>query len=134
MSSLTDATILYRQVHPHFIEDGIATSAAFRPSPKDKSMLSTYDGDMISAEFSHLHFTTTPVTTDDGTPCLPESDGVLAVSVLECRGTELRVIEDRAPFDEHISVDFSDFGTSAMKRKAKALRNIAMERGWQYRP
>ena len=50
-------TLLYRQVHPSWIEDDFPTSQAFTPTPKDELRLSVYDGDEISAASSWEHYT-----------------------------------------------------------------------------
>ena len=49
---MTGATLLLRQIHPSFIQAGFVTSQAFRPTPKDQSKFSVYDGDLISSEDS----------------------------------------------------------------------------------
>jgi hypothetical protein len=54
---MTGTTLLLRQVHPSFVQAGRVTSQAFRPTPKDESLLSVYDGDQITAENSWSHFT-----------------------------------------------------------------------------
>jgi len=46
---MTDETLVHRQIHPSFVQAGFPTSQAFRPTPKDESKLSVYDGDMITA-------------------------------------------------------------------------------------
>ena len=47
---MTGTTLLLRQIHPSFVQDGRVTSQAFRPTPKDESLLSVYDGDQITPE------------------------------------------------------------------------------------
>jgi hypothetical protein len=54
---MTGATFLLRQVHPSFVQAGRVTSQAFRPTPKDRSLLSVYDGDQITPEAAWIHFT-----------------------------------------------------------------------------
>lgn len=48
--SVNEATHLHRQVHPSWVQDGRATSQAFKPTPKDNGRLSVYDGDQMVAE------------------------------------------------------------------------------------
>jgi hypothetical protein len=50
-------TLLLRQIHPGFIQNGRVTSQAFRPTPKDKKKLSVYDGDKIDPEAAYRHYT-----------------------------------------------------------------------------
>ncbi len=72
---MTPNTLLWRQVHPNFIQQEIPTSQAFRPSTKDKEKPSVDNGDIISAEQSYLNYTKKGY----------ESGGVLAVTVGECK-------------------------------------------------
>ena len=114
-------TLLYRQVHPGFIDDGRVGSLAFSPN-RDSQELSVYDSDRISAEDSWLHYT----------KCLRlTSAGVLAVTVGECRSEQLDVQpKPVCNFDEHVLIMFD----GGLKKIARKLRDIAVQRGWQYRP
>ena len=118
-------TLLYRQVHPSWIQKGRITSLAFRPTPKDKKRLSVYDGDQITADAAWQHY-----TNDLGYT----SAGVLAVTVEECDNLELPVVPDPATFQEHTLIDFSAFSRKQIETKAKILRAKADLRGWQYDP
>ncbi len=118
-------TLLYRQVHPSWIQKGRITSQAFRPTPKDEKRLSVYDGDQITAEAAWLHY-----TQDLG----HTSAGVLAVTVGECDNLELPVVPDPATLQEHTLIDFSAFSRRQIETKAKILRANADLRGWQYDP
>lgn len=120
---MTDETLLYRQVHPAWIQDGRVTSQVFRPTPKDDKRLSVYDSDMITAESAWWHF-----TKELG----HRSVGVLAVTVRECQAQELLVSPDAKPFPEHAVIDFSMFGDSEVRKKSKYLKAAAEKRGWQY--
>jgi len=121
---MTPDTLLLRQIHPSFIQDGRVTSQAFRPTPKDEFLLSVDDGDRVSAELSWQRFITNPAC---------KSVGVQAVSHVECTAQELKVIEDGQPHPEHCSVDFTAFDNKAIERKSKLLRAQAETRGWLFR-
>ena len=60
---MNDATLLYRQIHPGFVQrtpqTGVerATSQAFHPTADCK--ISVYDGDQIGAAVSWKHYTQT---------------------------------------------------------------------------
>ena len=71
---MTGTTRLLRQIHPSFVQAGFVTSQAFRPTPKDESKLSVYDGDRITPEAAYTHYTTVWELA---------SAGVLAVTVDE---------------------------------------------------
>ena len=121
---MTPDTLLLRQIHPSFIQDGRVTSQAFRPTPKDEFLLSVDDGDRVTPEASWQRFTAN----------LPyKSVGVQAVSQAECAAQDLCVIEDGNPHPEHCSVDFTAFDKKAIEKKSKLLRAQAETRGWLFR-
>lgn len=94
---MNDNTLLFRHVHPNWIQDGRVTSQVFRPTPKDESLLSVYDGDLIPAEDAWKHFTGTLNFSAAGT---------LAVTVFECNRQELRIpAEFVHPFQSYPSTD-----------------------------
>lgn len=118
-------TLLLRQVNPAFVQNGVVSSQAFRPTPKDDDLLSVYDGDMMSAQDSFDHFSQNP---------LCRSVGVVAVSVAECASLDLTARPDPAPFPEHAVIDFSTVGSKgAIERKARELRAMSAQRGWLYK-
>ena len=121
---MNSETILIRQIHPSFVQNGRVGSNAFYPTPKDEGKLSTYDGDKIDAESAWHHYTN---------DLQHDSAGAFGISVAECSSLDLPVSEDPKPFPEHVLVDFTAFGSSAVKKKGKKLRNFAIERGWLYR-
>ncbi len=122
-------TLLHRQVHPDFVQQSDvssqvfeASSAAFKPTPKDANKLSVYNGEKFTAKAAFDHFTTQYA-----------SRGVLSVTVNECTTIGLNAVEDNNPFDGHAYIDFR-FCTSENQKKVKAkqLKKLAMERGWSY--
>lgn len=121
---MNDSTLLLRQIHPGFLQNGRPSSQAFRPTPKDEQRLSVYDGDKISPSDAWEHYS--------NILCL-ESFGVMAVSVPECSDLELPVLPDPKPFPEHVLIDFSAHGKSAIEKRAKQLKVKAEARGWLYR-
>ena len=122
-------TLLYRMASPSFMKDGLATSPTFRPTRKDNGRLSVYDGDQISAREAYEHFTNPP-------PGLGQrAVGVLAITVAECESRNLIVMPDPLPgFPEHAVIDFTGISGSRIRVVARALREFANARGWQYRP
>ncbi len=121
---MTPDTLLLRQIHPSFIQDGRVTSQAFRPTPKDEFLLSVDDGDRVTAEASWQRFITNPAC---------KSFGVQALSQAECTAQELTVVEDGEPYPEHCSVDFTAFDKKVIEKKSKLLRAQAETRGWLFR-
>ena len=122
---MNGATLLLRQVHPSFIQQGRVTSQAFRPTPKDQQQLSMYDGDQIEPEPAYVHYTETLNFS---------SVGVLAVTVAECGELDLPVVAAPEPFPEHVLVDYSAFDKREVESKAKLLKAKAMTRDWLYGP
>ena len=123
---MRDETILLRQINPAFIQSGKVTSQAFRPTPKDDNGLSVYDGDMISAEESYIHFRKSLKLS---------SVGVLGVSCAECNNLEITAYNDPAPYPQHCIIDFTPLETSRKRdNAAKKLRNLAEVRGWLFCP
>ena len=118
-------TLLFRQVHPTWMDDGYPTSQAFKPTAKDKGYLSVYDGDMITAEEAWLHYTQKLGFI---------SVGVIAVSCHECTILELPVTPDPALFPSHVIIHFTGYTKARIRNKAQLLSRLANERGWQYRP
>jgi hypothetical protein len=121
---MNDATLLLRQIHPSFVQDGRVSSQAFRPTPKDEQNLSVYDGDQIQPQPAYEHYTTILGF---------QSIGVMGVSVAECGELELPVRPDPETFPEHAVIDFSAFSKKATEKRAKLLRAKAAARDWLYR-
>lgn len=122
---MTPQTLLLRQIHPNFVQQGRVTSQAFRPTPKDENRLSVDDGDRVTAAVAFARFTATP-------NC--QSAGILAVTQAECAEQELPVTADGQPYPEHCSIDFTACTPGERDRKAKRLARAAQERGWQFLP
>ena len=117
-------TLLYRQIHPDFIQGDEVTTQAFKPGQGHLGV-SAYNGDRISPEASWRHHTAELEL---------ESAGVLALTVRECRREGLEVRADPQPgFDEHVLIVFG-LSRGGTRRAAKRLRDYASDRGWQYRP
>jgi hypothetical protein len=121
---MKDQTLLLRQIHPNFLQNGRVSSQAFRPTPKDENRLSVYDGDQIDPEPAYRHYTERL--------CF-QSSGVMAVTVSECGALALPVEADPMPsFPEHVVIDFSAYSKNAVEKKAKQLKAVAEARGWLY--
>jgi hypothetical protein len=122
---VTDKTQLLRQVHPTFIQNGVATNMlTFRPKESDNGHLSVYNGDMITPERSHVHYTDVLKL---------KSAGVMAVTVTECTSENLAAVSSPQPdFDEHAHIDFKGCDKKQLRDKSKALLAFAVERKWLF--
>jgi hypothetical protein len=118
-------TLLLRQVHPSFVQEGRFSSQAFVPTKKDEGKLSVYHGGLMQPEPAWKHYTT---------ELQKESVGVIAVTVAECDAEQLPSEHDCALFPEHCFIDFRDPGLSksAIKKKAESLATHARSRGWLF--
>ncbi|MDY0227447.1 MAG: hypothetical protein RBR38_11550 [Desulfomicrobium apsheronum] len=121
---MNNKTILYRQIHPKFIQNGRVTSQAFRPTPKDENKLSVYDGDMIKPYDSFLHYTA---------ELNLSSQGVMGIATVECESCGLTVTPDPEEFQEHVLIDYSSFSNGRTTQISKELRNYAESRDWLFR-
>ena len=121
---MIDSTLVYRQIHPSFVQAGFPTSQAFRPTPKDESKLSVYDGDQITAENAFQHYIN---------DLNLSSVGVMGLTVSECAEESLTVLPDPAPFAEHAVIDFSGLSDKDCRNKSKKLQSKAVHRGWLHR-
>lgn len=123
---MTGTTLLLRQIHPTFVQNGYATSQAFRPTPKDQSKLSVYDGDLITPEASWIHYTTMWKRAAVGT---------MAVTVDECAAEGISTQPAPLPdCPEHSVVDFTGLSDGQCRAKSKKLQAKAQERNWLYQP
>ena len=123
---MTESSLLLRQIHPTFVQNGRVISSAFRPTPKDEKRLSVSDGRRISPEGAWKRFTETLHL---------DSTGVLGVTFLECESISLPVCEDpKNEQPDHMVIDFTHLDTSGkIDRAAKTLCRFATERDWLYR-
>lgn len=122
---LADAEeLLYRQVHPSWVQEGVPSSQAFKPTKKDAGMLSVALGSKTSAEgaFSH-HVQVLKL----------KSAGTWAVTVGEV--TEAGLDSYAQPLDDspdHGFIDFRERGRREVERSAKILLARSRDRGCLY--
>ncbi len=125
-------SLLLRQAHPHFMDGDRITSQVFLPFPKDEGRLSVYDGDQISAEESHRHYTHI---------LGHSSHSVWGVSGKEVDETGLSSVADPLPdFPAHALIDFRATASllrlteKDFRKFAKRLKALADSRGCLYQP
>lgn len=125
-SSLVDEDeLLFRQVHPSFVRDGRVGSQAFRPTPKDKKLLSVAQGTKTTAGAAfELH-----------TQCNKlASAGTWAVTVGECQAIGLPARSDElrdgdCPDPAHAVIDFTALSNSKIEAHGARLARHANDRG-----
>jgi len=117
---------LHRQIHPSWIQDGIPSSLAFKPTKKDEGMLSVTLGAELDPEAAYRHHT--------GDLNL-KSAGTWSVTVSEA--TDAGLPSYSQPLVEspaHGYIDFRGLSNSATEKAAKLLVSRARKRGCQYNP
>lgn len=119
--------LIWRNVHPTWIDKGKITSQVFRPTPKDSGQLSGAREEMVTAE-THYHEFTTELGLD--------SSGVWAISVREASGAGVRCVYDAESISKpdpcptgHTYIDYRGHSGNKIKRIGSALRDSAEERG-----
>jgi len=120
---MNSETLLHRQVHPSWVQQGPVTSQVFRPTPKDSGRVSVYNGALIDAREAWEHFTTKLGFA---------SVGSIAVTVNECEQLDLMVEADGIPFPEHAFIDFAGHSKNQILKRADRLAVAAAKRRWQY--
>src|SRR5688500_18005364 len=122
--------LLFRQVHPSFMRDGRVGSQAFRPTPKDKKMLSVAQSTRTTPQAAfELH------TQCNGLA----SVGTWAVTTGECHALGLpvredRITEGRCPDPAHALVDFAALSNSKIEAQGVRLARQANDRGRLHPP
>lgn len=120
-----DTELLFRQVNPAFVREGRVGSQAFRPTPKDKRLLSVARGALTTAEAAfQLH-----------TGCRAlASAGSWAVTVGECSALGLParsdpISEEPCPDPSHAVIDFDGLTNSKVEAHGARLARCANDRG-----
>ena len=123
---MDDHILLYRQIHPKWVTDGLPETTAFKPSVKDAGRLSFYDGNAIGPDEAYRHYTDTLGF---------ESEGIAAVTVGECEEVGILVYQSpKMNFPGHVTADFTGLSGNKVQRAARALKIKAISRGWIIRP
>jgi hypothetical protein len=113
--------LLFRQIHPAWIDDGVPSSQAFKPTRKDDGMLSIALGGLSTAEGAFVHHTTVLKLA---------SIGSWGVSVAEVSATGLTgYAEPLADSPAHGFIDFRELTRGQVESKAKVLLAGARARG-----
>ena len=124
-----DEEVLFRQVHPRFMQDNAPSSQSFMPTPKDNNKLSVDRSALTTAKDSHGLYTGNGL----------ESAAVYGLTVGEFRGQDIPCIEDpldasdgKAANPAHALADYEAHTPRRQKTKAKRLKQMALARGRLY--
>lgn len=120
------AEILFRQIHPDLMQDGVPASSGFRPSESDKDMLSVDRSSLTSPSAAHTLYTANGLA----------SEAVFGVSVGEFQDNGLPCQEDpivasagTAANPAHALASFVGHTVSKQKTLAKKIKRVAVARG-----
>lgn len=103
--------LLFRQVHPTWIVDGVPSSQTFKPTPKDEGKLSIALASKIDAEGAYRHHIEVLKLA---------SVGSWAVTVAEVTEAELNSFEE--PLDDSPAHGFVDYRGLARRPTEKAAK------------
>jgi hypothetical protein len=129
----TSDSLFYRQVNPSWLADGVPSSQAFGPTPKDEDKLSVDDASKVSAEGSWRHFMEKLGLRSVGTWAVSMGEVEEAGDLVVAASPKV-VAEDPAKNNPaHCHVDFSQVSSKGQKRrKAQHLAMKATARGCLY--
>jgi hypothetical protein len=126
-----EGEILFRQIHPEFMDNGEPTSQGFGPTAKDEGKLSVDRSAITDPKSSYELYIKSGL----------RSAGVYGITVGECRAESLTChpepaekIDQRPENPAHSFVDFRRFSVSQQKNKAKRLKRAAIARGKLHPP
>lgn len=122
---MNSKTLLLRQVHPSFVNQGRVTSQAFRPTPKDQLKLSVYNRDMIAPDALFQHYTE---------ELQYKSSGVMDVTHTDFVVHKLSITPAPERFPEQVLIDFTGLSKSQVENTAIVLRDKAQARNWLFTP
>ena len=124
-----DEEVLFRQVHPRFMQGDAPSSQSFMPTPKDDNKLSVDRSALTTAKDSHGLYTGNGF----------ESVAVYGLTVGEfreqeipCIGNPLDASDGIAANPAHALADYEAHAPSRQKTKAKRLKQKALARGRLY--
>lgn len=130
---LVNDEVLWRQIHPGWLDGSFVSTQAFTPTKKDEDKLSFARSPKVTAKDAYDEF----VNDLQQISC-----GVVSSTVTAAQSTKLRVIDDFEAETRptpcptgHCYIDFRGAGgSSRRKRIATSLRDHALPRGWAYKP
>jgi hypothetical protein len=120
------AEVLFRQIHPDFIQNGEPSSDRFRPSQQDQNKLSLDRSKLVTASQAHANYVAGGRA----------SAAVFGLSVGEFSNENIPCVEDPLPAagerlanPAHALADYSRHSPSDQKLISKRLKRIAVRRG-----
>lgn len=130
--------LLWRQVHPQRLHEGIVSSEAFEPGRSDEKQLSCSRASKASAQEAFDYHTNELKLSSSGSAAValsevcsekPIVDGEPEVAALRAIDDSATATDERPLPPGHTYVDFSPLGGKRITKKAKQLAFFAKQRG-----
>lgn len=124
---LSDADeVLFRQIHPSFMEDGEPSSQPFMPTPKDQNQLSVDRGSITTAKASHDLFLSAGLIS---AAVYGVTVGEFEEHAIACAADPIVATEEVSANPAHAYADYSPHATNKQKTLAKRIKQRALARG-----
>jgi hypothetical protein len=121
-----DSEILFRQIHPSFIQDGLISSQPFYPTSKDDDKLSVDRESMTTPAAAFALFI---AKGRNSAAVYGLSVGEFGQEKLDCYADPVEASDCTEANPAHAVVDYGAHTTSERKNKAKRLKIKAIARG-----
>ena len=129
---LTDQEeILFRQIHPHFFDNGEPSSNRFMPSGKDQNKLSVDRSSLTTAEQSHSLYVGNGY---QSVAVFGLTVGEFNVEDISCWPDPILATEISVANPAHALADFSSHASNKNKLIAKRLKRAVITRGCLFNP
>ena len=124
-----EAEILFRQIHPSFIQGDEPSSQVFQPTTKDDHKLSVDRSSLTTAADANALFTSSGRLS---VAVYGLSVGEFRIEHLPCASDPLDATGEEPANPAHAYADYSAHGVNQQKIKAKRLKQQALARGRIY--
>lgn len=121
------AELLFRQIHPSFVEMGEPSSAGFKPTPKDDGKLSVDRSSIFSPAQSYDLHTNAKGLQSVGTYGLTVSE--FKEEAVPCHADPIPATNTEVGNPAHAVGDFNAHSSGKQKTIAKRLKQKALARG-----
>ena len=126
-----EAEVLYRQIHPNFMQDGQPSSDRFRPSELDEGQLSLDRASMTTPADSHGLYTENGYAS---AAVFGVSVGEFGAESINCLSDPLKATEKQKANPAHALADYNGHEAKKHKTIAKRLKQKAVARGQLHPP
>lgn len=121
-----EGEMLFRQIHPACLVEGVPGSDRFMPSLADEGLLSVDRSSLTTAENSHAVYTSTGKLS---AAVFGLTVGEFLGEAIACRGDPTAENEDHAANPAHALADYSGHEAKRHKTIAKRLKRLALDHG-----